>query len=90
MKEDLLYALRLTMNENTVDLGIKWILENQIEIERFCHKFDMDFNIRKNQSFTYVIFYYRLHWSDITINSERKFTCYFNLNELIKHLENVN
>lgn len=32
MKEDLLYALRLTMNENTVDLGIKWILENQIEI----------------------------------------------------------
>ncbi len=68
MKEDLLYALRLTMDENTADLGIKWILENQIEIERFCHKFDMDFNIRKNQSFTYkfitrklIIFRYKMN-----------------------------
>jgi hypothetical protein len=35
MKEDLIYALRLTIDENTVNLGIKWILENQIEIKNF-------------------------------------------------------
>jgi len=35
MKEDLIYALRLTTDENTIDLGIKWVLENQVKIKNF-------------------------------------------------------
>jgi len=89
MKEDLIYALRLTIDENTVNLGIKWILENQIEIKNFLFYHEIILEIMQFPNYLDIIFNCYLPFYPWILVPSHKTPITSDISYLIKHLENV-